>query len=299
MRLESRAAEAMVAAAMFLSFSLPAAGNILCRGVRPSNERERGAPHTEGFMNSFVRRVLATGTGMTVGMLMSAAVWAQSQTPAPDNGAQQQRKIQMVQARAQLDKTLDTKKAKQGEPVTAKLVQNVQIPDAQALPKNTVLEGHVDQVQPSENKSDGMVVVTFDKAKLKDGQEVSIKATILAVAAPAMMQQQAGGGGAPAAGQPMPSSAPSGGGTPSAGGSMAGGGSAPSAPPPQPMNTPDAGSSSPQQAQQNGVPDVTLQSDIHQHTSATFTSKGKNVHVPDGTQMAVALAVIPAGVTLQ
>jgi hypothetical protein len=65
------------------------------------------------------------------------------------------------------------------------------------------------------------------------------------------------------------------------------------------MNVPQSGSSSPQQAQQNGVPDVTLQSDIHQHSSATFTSKGKNVHVPDGTQMEVALAVIPPGVTLQ
>jgi hypothetical protein len=28
-------------------------------------------------------------------------------------------------------------------------------------------------------------------------------------------------------------------------------------------------------------------------------SKGKNVHVPDGTQMQVALAIIPAGVKLQ
>jgi hypothetical protein len=44
---------------------------------------------------------------------------------------------------------------------------------------------------------------------------------------------------------------------------------------------------------------VTLQSDIHQHSSATFTSKGRNVHVPNGTEMQVALAIIPPGVTLQ
>ena len=75
--------------------------------------------------------------------------------------------------------------------------------------------------------------------------------------------------------------------------------SAPSAPPPQPMNVPQTSSGSQQQAQNHGVPDVTLHSDIHEHSSATFTSKGKNVHVPDGTQMAVALAVIPPGVTLQ
>ncbi len=54
-----------------------------------------------------------------------------------------------------------------------------------------------------------------------------------------------------------------------------------------------------QQAQRNGVPGVMLQSDIHQQTSATFTSKGQNVHLPDGTQMDVALAVVPAGVRIQ
>ena len=65
------------------------------------------------------------------------------------------------------------------------------------------------------------------------------------------------------------------------------------------MNVPQGNSSSRQQAQRNGVPDVVLASDIHQHTSATFTSKGKNVHVPDGTQMKVAIAIIPSGVKLQ
>jgi hypothetical protein len=243
-------------------------------------------------MNLLVRRVLATGAGIALSTMMGAAAWAQSPAAA-DSGSQPQRKIEMVQARAQLDNTLDTKKAKQGEAVTAKLEENVEIPDAQALPKNTVLEGHVDQVQASDHKSDSMMVVTFDKAKLKDGQEVPIKATILAVTEPASMQQEAAGGTPASAGSPMPSGAPGGSGP--MGGSSA---STPSAPN-QPMNAAQASSSSPQQAQQNGVPDVTLKSDIHEHNSVTFMSKGKNVHVPDGTQMQVALAIIPAGVKLQ
>jgi len=71
-------------------------------------------------------------------------------------------------------------------------------------------------------------------------------------------------------------------------------------PPPAEPSVPDAsqGPSQPTQAH-GGVPDVMLKSDIHEHSSATFSSKGKNVHVPDGTQMQFALAVIPAGVTLQ
>jgi hypothetical protein len=250
-------------------------------------------------MNLTIRRVLATGAGIALSGVIGAAAWAQSPTEA-DSGSQPQRKIQMVQAHAQLDNTLDTKKAKQGEAVTAKLEENVQVPDAQALPKNTVLEGHVDQVQASDHKSDSMMVVTFDKAKLKDGQELPIKATILAVTEPVSMQPM-GGGGVPASeGAPLPSSSPAGMGS-GAGSSPSGSGpsgSSPSAPAAQPMNMPQA-SSGPQQAHQNGVPDVTLKSDIHEHNSATFTSKGKNVHVPDGTQMQVALAIIPAGVKLQ
>lgn len=268
-------------------------------------------------MDGLLRRSLAIGTGMALSMLLSAAACGQNEPPAQQSQpatqpsqpaatndarpSQPQRTIQMVPVQAQLDKTLDTKKAKQGDPVTAKLVQGVQIPDAEALPKNTVLEGHVDQVQASENKSDAMVTVTFDKAKLKDGKEVPIKATVLAVSEPVYAQQA--GGGAPSGGpSAMPSASPSGG-APSGGGSSGGamgGGSSTPAPAPQPMNVPDAsqGPSQPTQSH-GGVPDVMLKSDIHEQTSATFSSKGKNVHVPDGTQMQFALAVIPAGVTVQ
>ena len=262
-------------------------------------------------MDGLLRRSLAIGTGMALSMLLGAVAWSQNEPatqqsqpsaqqsqPAAQNASQPQHTIQMVQAQAQLDKTLDTKKARQGDLVTAKLVQGVQIPDAEALPKNTVLEGHVDQVQASENKGDSMVTVTFDKAKLKDGKELAIKATVLAVSEPVYAQQQAGGGapsGAPAA---MPSGgAPSGGG--SSGGAMGSGSSTP-APAPQPMSVPDASQRPSQPTQSHGgVPDVMLKSDIHEHTSATFSSRGKNVHVPDGTQMQFALAIIPAGVTLQ
>ncbi|HEY6444940.1 MAG TPA: hypothetical protein VIY53_00655 [Acidobacteriaceae bacterium] len=238
----------------------------------------------------------------------------QTQTPATQSQAgaseaqpqQAQKKIEMVQAQAELNTTLDAKKAKQGEPVKARLSENVQIPDAQPLPKNTVLEGHVDQVTASAHKGDSTMVVTFDKAKLKDGQELPIKATVIAVSEPALAMQQ--GGGAPAGGA-MPSASgggmPSGGGTaPQSGGGSRGSGSsagsssgASSGGAQQPM-MPDASGGSQQQGS-GGVPDVKLTSDIHQQTSATFTSTGKNVHVPGGTQMQMEIAVIPAGVHIQ
>jgi hypothetical protein len=58
-----------------------------------------------------------------------------------------------------------------------------------------------------------------------------------------------------------------------------------------------AGSAQAQSGQASGgVPDVQVMSSIRQHSSVTLTSKGKNVHVPDGTQMQVAITVVPAGV---
>lgn len=164
-------------------------------------------------MNALVRQLLMAGAGSALIVVAGAPAGAQAQSPAADTSSQPQHTIQMVQTLASLDHTLDAKKAKQGEPVTAKLQKDVNIPQQQALPKNTVLEGHVDQVQPSENKGDSTVVVTFDKAKLKSGQEVSIKATVLAIAQPAYMQQQAMG---EAPGGAMPA-ASGGGGVPSRG----------------------------------------------------------------------------------
>ena len=245
-------------------------------------------------MHVSFHRILTTGAGLALATLIGAAAGAQTQpATTPQSAPQAQRTIQMVQAQAQLSKTLDAKKAKQGDPVTAKLEQDIQIPDAQALPKNTVLEGHVDQVQPSDHKSDSLMTVTFDKAKLKGGKELPIKATVLAVSEPVYAQQQAGGGMASGAPVATPTS-----GAPSGGGSLAGGSSAP-APSPQPMDVPQASSGPAQQIHQNGVPGVMLKSSIHDSSSVTFSSKGKNVHVPDGTQMQVALTVIPPGVRLQ
>jgi hypothetical protein len=272
-------------------------------------------------MKIFVRHWLATGAGVALAMGGGAAVFAQSQSsPQPQatpaqaqpqspgdssagsaQAAQPQHKLEMVPAQAELSKSLDSKKAKQGDAVNAKLTADVQIPNAQELPKNTVLEGHVDQVTASENKSDSTMVVTFDKAKLKDGQELSIKATVIGLSEPVMAAAQQDGGMAPGGGMAAGGGgAPSGGGAPAGGMAGGGGGSAArassSSSGSQPAMNPSAISSGSQQGQSSGVPDVQMTSSVHQHSSVTLTSKGKNVHVPDGTQMQVAISVIPAGV---
>ena len=255
-------------------------------------------------MQRQAQRWIVWGASAALSVFLTAPA-ALSQSTDSGATAQQpaQKTIQLVAAKASLDKTLDAKKAKQGDPVTAKLQQDVQIPGAQSLPKNTELTGHIDQVEASQHKSNSTIVVTFDHARLKNGQELPIKATVMAIAQPVNMeqqQQQSGGGeampSAPAAGGGAPGGSP--GGSPGPSGS-AGGAAAP------PMNAPQSSmpssdnQPSQQQQQQNGVPGVALKSDIHDTNSATFTSQGRNVHLDDGTRMALAVALIPAGVKVQ
>ena len=207
----------------------------------------------------------------------------------------QTKSIQMVSARAFLGKSIDAKKAKQGDAITAKLQDDVKIPGSVDLPKNTVLLGHIDQVQPSENKGDSSVQVTFDKAQLKNGQQLAIKATIMQISAPpsALRNQEGASPGEPAT---MPSSPIS-----SSGGGSGGGMNSPQATPrPTPSSIPSAVPDSPQPSgQQSGVPGILLQSDIHQSNSAVFTAKKKNVHLDDGTQLQIAIAVIPPNTQAQ
>lgn len=87
---------------------------------------------------------------------------------------------QLVPANAELQQILSTKTAKQGDTITAKLTQTVHL-SGTTLPRNTVLVGHVDSAQSSENKGVSKVVLTFDQAKLENGQNVAIKSTLVGV----------------------------------------------------------------------------------------------------------------------
>ena len=250
-------------------------------------------------MRAWVRTGVSVATvALVAGTIAGGVGWAQNsmQKEMANTNRPTPRNIQLVPAQAQLDKTLNAKRAKQGEVVTAKLEETVKIPDEAALPKNTVLLGHVDAVQASTHRSDSQVTVTFDKARLKNGQTVPIKATVMAIAAPASMSNEE----ATTSGTMPPAVAggPGMAGGPGAAGGPGTAGAAPAAPA-QPMNVPEPTSNPQSTTAKQGVPGVMLKSDIHQATSATFMSKGRNVEVPDGTQMELAITEIPPGVKLQ
>jgi hypothetical protein len=88
---------------------------------------------------------------------------------------------QLIAAQAELLHTLDAKTAKQGDTVTARVTDSVQIADGTKLPRNTQLIGHIDEVQPAQNKGESKVVLTFDQARLANGQQIAIKSTLVNV----------------------------------------------------------------------------------------------------------------------
>jgi hypothetical protein len=106
---------------------------------------------------------------------LSAFAMAPHVQPRTDAG-------QLVAANAELETNINAKTAKAGDVVTAKLTASVRIPDGEELRRNSLLIGRIDQVvQAAENNGISTVVLTFDKAQLKDGQPIAIKSTIVGI----------------------------------------------------------------------------------------------------------------------
>ena len=91
--------------------------------------------------------------------------------------------MQMVKAQAALQHTLDAKKATPGQAFEVKLAGKVHLKNGLTLPNGTVLTG---QVATDDLNVNGMskLALRIDKAQLKNGQDIPIKATIIGVFAP-------------------------------------------------------------------------------------------------------------------
>jgi hypothetical protein len=86
---------------------------------------------------------------------------------------------------AVLDKSVDSRKCKQGDEVIAKTTQDVMADGKVIIPKNSRLIGHVTQASAKANgESDSSLGIVFDKAMLRNGSTVPMQARIQALAAP-------------------------------------------------------------------------------------------------------------------
>ena len=94
--------------------------------------------------------------------------------------AGQDEAMRMVPASATLDRSLDARKAKQGQQIKATLEDKVQLKNGPELPRGTELIGTVATDEMHTNGA-SRLALRFTQANLKDGKVVPIKATIVSV----------------------------------------------------------------------------------------------------------------------
>ena len=81
-----------------------------------------------------------------------------------------------------LTHTVDAKKAKSGDPVQAKVAEDLKTNDGQVLvPKDTVIVGHVTAAQPHSKGTTSELGVVFDHAVLKGGNSAALPIAVQAI----------------------------------------------------------------------------------------------------------------------
>lgn len=201
----------------------------------------------------------------------------------------------IVGVRARLQKSLDAKKAREGDTVEASPEAKIHVADGVDLDNHSRLLGRIDKVQPSVGGGDSAIGITFNMVQMKDGQEIPVKATILwigeapnslnptVVSAPADRTTPGVGVGAGMS-QVPPTQGYQGSeitGAPGRNGKRSVGSAAPQVP---------AGIS----IQHDAIPGVNFFSDMGRADSGWFRSQKRNVSVPGGTVMAFAVVVLPS-----
>jgi hypothetical protein len=87
--------------------------------------------------------------------------------------------------RVELAKSVDAKKAKVGDEVVAKTMDDFLSDKNEVLaPRGSQIVGHVAEVSPHQGNSASTLGIAFDKMVLKSGTQVPLKASIQAIGAP-------------------------------------------------------------------------------------------------------------------
>ncbi len=128
-------------------------------GANASHDRRHGAQGNAGASTA----ASAQGNGISSASLASGATIA-----------------------ATLTKPVDVKKAKQGDEVVARATQNVVSQGNVVVPRGSKLIGHVTEAKARGNgEAESTLGIAFDKAVLKNGQEIPLQASIRAISAAA------------------------------------------------------------------------------------------------------------------
>jgi hypothetical protein len=89
---------------------------------------------------------------------------------------------------ARLNSTLSSKKMRPGQVVTARIMQDVPLPDRSRIPQGSTLIGHVVSVTPAANGIGGLISLRFDALKVRR-HTIPITAHLRAIASPIEVEQ--------------------------------------------------------------------------------------------------------------
>jgi hypothetical protein len=234
--------------------------------------------------------------GMCLSILLVSSVEVVAQAVPNSSGiagSQATNRRQVIGVRARLEKGLDAKKAREGDVVMARPEVKIHLADGLDLDTDGLLIGRVDKVQASVGGGDSAIGMTFNKARMKGGREVAIKATILWLGESSNLLN------------PTVVSAPADRTTPGVG-VLAGSSQLPPTQgyqgseiaglPSRKSNEPTSENALPLppgvSMQRNAVPGVNFFSDVGREDSGWLRSQGKNVSVPSGTVFAFAIVVL-------
>lgn len=127
-------------------------------------------------MNKFCKAVIFAGLlGLSSGAyaLQAGQAAGAADAPALEDGSI---------LYAELSKTVDAKKAKAGDPVTAVLLADVLSHGKIVARRDSKLAGHVTEAQPhSKDTPESRLGFVFDKLILKGGQEIPLSAVLIAL----------------------------------------------------------------------------------------------------------------------
>jgi hypothetical protein len=195
----------------------------------------------------------------------------------------------------QLTKSIDVKKMKTGDPVEAKVTQDMKAGNGEIIvPKDTKVVGRVTEVQPrSKEQKESQVGIAFDRAVMKTGGDMNVPMSIQAIIAPSYLSSN-NGSGAEATGQQQ-SAGTAGGMSQGSGNARNGamGGSQPSTPAPSGSATPTqdkTGNAAHEPVTGNtqgvlGIPNLTLSTATGTAQGSVVTSEKDNVKLESGTLM--------------
>jgi hypothetical protein len=235
-----------------------------------------------------MRKILLPLLLSALGMGFSHGQTSTTSQPAMASPTQGAHFAPGTKLRVELDKTIDAKKAKAGDPVLVKTLDEMTSGGEVVAPRGSKVIGHVVAASAHEKGSPSRLEIAFDKFDMQHGTEVPMKATVQALAKPATNPSLAAGdtNPAPSGGAPMSTSSR---------GGMPQGGSAG-----QPAGAPNAGTlgspagasdgAAPQSGRISlnaegvqGMPELSLTPGPAQ--DSVLTSEKHNVKLESGTQM--------------